>query len=124
MNNLEIEATKTTPKVEFRTDGELLLEGVSLPEDSFSFYTPLFKWLEQMTFEQVTLNMKLEYLNTSSTKQIFMLLKNLATKDKYENVAVNWYYEEDDEDMHEAGEYYASLLNELDFRFIAYAEAI
>lgn len=124
MNNLEIEETKTTPKAEFRTSGEFLLEGVSLPEDSFAFYSPIFKWLNEMTIKNVVFNIKLEYLNTSSTKQIFMLLKKLTDGEKYEKVEVNWYYEEDDEDMHEAGEYYSSLLTELEFRFIAYAEVI
>ena len=77
-----------------------------------------------MTIKNVVFNIKLEYLNTSSTKQIFMLLKKRTDGEKYEKVKVNCYYEEDDEDMHEAGEYYSSLLPELEFRFIAYAEVI
>lgn len=124
MDNLKIEQTKTTPKVDFRLDGELILEGVSLPEDSIAFYTPLFKWIEKLETKKVTLCMKLEYLNTSSTKQIFMLLKKFSELEQFENVTINWYYEEDDEDIQEAGEYYSSLLKDLNFRFIAYAEAI
>ena len=77
-----------------------------------------------MTIKNVVFNIKLEYLNTSSTKRIFMLLKKRTDGEKYEKVKVNCYYEEDDEDMHEAGEYYASLPKELEFRFIAYAEVI
>jgi hypothetical protein len=124
MDNLKIEQTKTTPKVDFRLDGELILEGVSLPEDSIAFYTPLFKWIEKLETKKVKLCMKLEYLNTSSTKQIFMLLKKFSELEQFENVTINWYYEEDDEDIQEAGEYYSSLLKDLNFRFIAYAEAI
>ncbi len=45
-----------------------------------------------------------EYINTSSTKWIYNILKEVAEmKDISRNVRINWYYEQGDEDMSELG---------------------
>ena len=56
-------------------------------------------------------NIRLEYFNTSSSKCILDVFKKLEVIHKAKNeVEVNWYYEEDDEDMLEAGEDYESII--------------
>ena len=63
--------------------------------------------------------MQLEYFNTSSSKcilDVFKKLENLHNKSVAE-VVINWYYEEDDEDMLEAGEDYQSILK-LPFKMV------
>ena len=53
--------------------------------------------------------MKLEYFNTSSSKCLMDMLKRVeASKCDAE---VYWYYEEEDEDMEEAGEDYAAIIS-------------
>jgi len=62
----------------------------------------------------------MEYFNTASSKmllEIFELFKNLH--DSGNKVTVDWYYQEDDEDMQDAGEDYADIV-ELPFNFISY----
>ncbi len=57
-------------------------------------------------------NIQLEYFNTSSSKCILDVFKRLETIYKARNeVIINWFYEEDDEDMLEAGEDYESIIN-------------
>jgi hypothetical protein len=55
---------------------------------------------------------QLEYFNTSSSKCILDVFKKLESihKSGDKEVIINWYYEEDDEDMLEAGEDYESII--------------
>ena len=57
------------------------------------------------------MNIQLEYFNTSSSKCILDVFKKLEAIYKSGNeVLINWFYEEDDEDMLEAGEDYQSII--------------
>ena len=70
--------------------------------------------------DKVDVRIKMEYFNTSSSKCIYDLLKEVKSlENKGKEVVVRWYYDEDDEDMLEAGEDYSDLLD-LHFRFIEY----
>jgi hypothetical protein len=51
-----------------------------------------------------------EYINTSSSKALFNILKKAF--DKINHVSVIWGYEEDDEDMFEQGKTYEEALGE------------
>ncbi|XCN72333.1 MAG: DUF1987 domain-containing protein [Candidatus Electrothrix aestuarii] len=109
MDHLQIEATDDTLKVDFYAEtGVLALEGESYPENPSDFFAPLLDWIKQYIQEvkgPLTLNTTISYLNTSSSKCMLDLLETL---DKYYEsggrVAINWYYEEDNEDMEETGE--------------------
>lgn len=115
MDTLIIESSSKTPKVVFDAEkGELLLEGRSIPENSLEFYIPLMEWLDAYSQEVNTdtiVHMKLEYFNTSSSKCILDFFRKLETISKRGNkISINWYYEEDDEDMMEAGEDYDAIV--------------
>jgi len=114
MNNLVIEGSKQTPKVEFiASSGILEISGRSIPENTFEFFNPVLLWLDeysQNALDVTTINVNLEYFNTSSSKyilEIFKRLKGLINDGK--EVLVKWYYEEDDEEMMETGEDYEDV---------------
>jgi len=115
MESLIIDGTTKTPDVNFNAEkGILEVKGRSIPENSIEFYKPLVDWLEeyaQNPLSKTQVNVHLEYFNTSSSKCILDVFKKLETihKNKYD-VQINWYYEEDDEDMLEAGEDYESII--------------
>ncbi|MBN1180740.1 MAG: DUF1987 domain-containing protein [Bacteroidales bacterium] len=115
MESIFIEGTPKTPTVKFDADQGLVeIKGRSIPENSIEFYKPLVDWLEQYAEspkELTKVNVQLEYFNTSSSKCILDVFKKLEAihKAKHE-VIINWYYEEDDEDMLEAGEDYESII--------------
>lgn len=117
MDNLIIEGSNHTPDVNFNSDtGTLALKGRSTPENSIEFYRPLLEWLDQYEAnaktDKTTLKIQLEYFNTSSSKCILDIFKKVNALYKAGlNVNVNWYYEEEDEDMQEAGEDYSDLLD-------------
>jgi hypothetical protein len=115
MKSLSLLPTGNTPFVSFdAAKGSIELKGRSTPENSVEFYEPIMIWLEnyvQSPQECTTVEIKFEYFNTSSSKCILDIFKRLSVLQKNgKQVAVNWYYEEDDEDMQEAGEDYSDIL--------------
>ncbi|MEZ7966192.1 MAG: DUF1987 domain-containing protein, partial [Flavobacteriales bacterium] len=106
MESIKLEGTPKTPTVEFSANnGVLLLKGRSIPENSIEFYKPLINWIEDYSASapsETVLNVQLEYFNTSSSKCLLDIFKRLERAG--DAVTINWYYEEDDEDMLEAGE--------------------
>lgn len=123
MNDIKIDGTPKTPSVKFiAEDGILEIKGRSIPENSIEFYKPLIDWVESYARapkETTSVIIQLEYFNTASSKCILDLFKRLETIAK--GVQVNWYYEEDDEDMLEAGEDYDAIIN-LPFKMIEIEE--
>lgn len=121
MEKVFIEPTRTTPLVNFDPDeGILEMKGRSSPENSIEFYQKVLDNLDEYAFsggEQFTANIAFEYFNTSSSKCLFDVFKRLSKiEDSGKTITINWYYEEGDDDMMEAGEDYSDLLD-LDFNF-------
>ncbi|HOG19057.1 MAG TPA: DUF1987 domain-containing protein [Salinivirgaceae bacterium] len=114
MEPIKIEGSPKTPTVNFDASGKIEIKGRSIPENSIEFYKPLIDWLDQYLnnpAKMTNVNVQLEYFNTSSSKCILDVLKKLEAIYKAGNeVVVNWHYEEDDEDMLEAGEDYQSII--------------
>jgi hypothetical protein len=116
METIIREGSPKTPYI--MMDGEkgvIEIKGRSIPENSVEFYKPLIDWLENFTAfggKQTNVNVQLEYFNTSSSKCLLDIFKKLEMMyRKGTSVQINWYYEEDDEDMYEAGEDYQSIIN-------------
>jgi hypothetical protein len=126
MENLILEGSAKTPSVTFNAnEGKLELKGRSIPENSVEFYKPLNEWIDAYGASpkaQTVVDIKLEYFNTSSSKCILDLFKKLeGINGKGTDVSVNWYFEEDDEDMEEAGEDYQAIIS-LPFKIIEVEE--
>ncbi len=125
MEPISIAGTPKTPNVNFEPSGKVEIKGRSIPENSIEFYKPLVDWLEsymQNPAGKTDVNIQLEYFNTSSSKCILDVFKKLEAIYKSGNeVAINWYYEEDDEDMLEAGEDYQSIIK-IPFKMIELEE--
>jgi hypothetical protein len=115
MEPIIIEGTPKTPSIKFDAkDGVFEIKGRSIPENSVEFYKPLNEWLDnymQIPLDKTVVNIRLEYFNTSSSKCILDVFKRLeAIHRSKHDVEINWFYEEDDEDMLEAGEDYDSII--------------
>ena len=124
MEKISIEGTPKTPTI-ITDSGQGLVEiaGRSNPENSVEFYKPLMDWVDEYVKapgQKTTVNIKLEHFNTSSSKMILDVFKRLEpVLDAKREIIVNWYYEEDDEELLEAGETYESM-SELPFLMIPY----
>jgi hypothetical protein len=118
MENIIITGTNKTPEVTFLANTRSMsLSGRSIPENSIEFYSSLILWADELCSSEgaVEVNINLEYFNTSSSKCLMDLLKRIESSDV--DACVNWYYEEDDEDMLEAGEDYDAII-EIPFKLI------
>jgi len=115
MKAIMIEASHSTPAINFCEDGRLLIEGRSLPEDVSSFYEPVLNWLNEYAEKpnkKTIFNFKLTYFNTASSKLLLDILMKLEEMhEKGQDVLIRWHYPEDDEDMAEAGEEYADIVD-------------
>ncbi|MBD8576768.1 DUF1987 domain-containing protein [Pseudomonas syringae] len=110
MDNFFVEATATSPEVDFRFDQHVLsLKGESYPENAAAFYAPVVQrlrdFLAQCSGASITANIALAYFNSSSTKMLFSIFDTLdAAAGAGNTIVVNWYYDEEDETIFEFGE--------------------
>ena len=90
------------------------------------FYQPLSQWIEQYLSElparearaALALHLRLDYINTSSSKCILDILYELERHHKHGKVVqVFWHYQTDDEDMLETGKEFAEDIG-LDFTMV------
>jgi len=124
MEKLHIVETDETPMVLLDAANlQFEFSGKSLPEDVTSFYGPILDWIDdyadEMDGEEAVFKFNLIYFNTASSKMIldiFMAIEGIVEDGK--NVSVEWIYDEDDEDMEEAGEEYADIV-EVPFKMIS-----
>ncbi len=124
MEVIKIVGTDDTPSVTLDVANEIFeISGRSLPEDVAAFYEPILDWIERYSEEaegKTVFNFKLVYFNTASSKMILDIL--LKLEEMYESgkdVLIRWHFPEDDEDMEEAGEEYADIV-EVPFEQISY----
>jgi len=89
--------------------------GRSIPENPGDFYRPVQDWVSnyvQSSSQKTIIDLGFEYINTSSTKWIFTILRALSDMKELElNARVTWYYEHGDEDMCELGFILRSLVD-------------
>lgn len=123
MEDLYINNTGSTPEIDFKSSGYLSIKGKSLPENPEKFYAPVFKWAENICAKEVSIEMNLEYVNTSSSKRIIEFLKTIDNNKKIKKIDLNWYYEEDDADMLEFGEMIQRSLRRIKTKYIELEES-
>lgn len=121
-----IDRTETSPQIDLDLEqGVMEFTGRSLPLNSEQFYSRVYHWLEEYLREpcgETTVNMKLDYLDTSSSKHLFNIFRKLdAVNESGQQVRINWHYESGDEEMAETGKDYQSFFR-LDFNFIEVEE--
>lgn len=118
MEKLHIIQTVITPEIKLSPEENLFfIRGTSSPEDVRALYYPVIEWMK--TFVDDVLNgtykkfnkenhvlfqIDLSYFNSSSAKFIFDILSELKRLPPAGiPVKIEWYYDEEDIDMKEAG---------------------
>ena len=119
MDNFFIAGTNKTPEINFKSDGTFLIKGNSYAENVSKFYLPLISWFDAMMLNKKnfkSLNIELNYVNTSSIKQLLTIITKINTL-VGGKAKINWVYEKGDEDMLANGEDLQEL-SELKFNFV------
>jgi hypothetical protein len=127
MDALFIEQTAKTPFIELvPSSGKMEIRGKSIPENSKSFFAPVFDWIDaygKNPATETTFEVQLDYFNTSSAKSIVDIFKKLEQihKSGSSTVTINWRFDEDDGDMMEAGQDYQSIIR-VNFNLIPFKQ--
>ena len=135
MDALIIEATENSPLISYNNDSKIFeIVGESRPENVREFYEPILIWMDEFGTEMsanvngdgnatsITFNFKLEYFNSSSSKFILDIVKKIYDyHTKGIKIKVNWFFDEGDEDMQEAGEELSKMVK-FPFEYIEITE--
>lgn len=102
-----------TPRVEFiPQEGKFELSGVSIPEDTVAFYSPVTSWLEQYTqrpdCQLQHFRLRINYFNTSSSKVLLDMLYMLVQLELKPTIC--WHCKAYDLDMEETVRDFESVL--------------
>ncbi len=124
MENFYIAGTEDTPKIEFNTENHTFtISGRSLPENAIDFYAPVLEWVDKTLNENernsFIFEVKIEYFNTSSSKQLAKLFLTIEQYVEKHDLLIKWFYEKEDLDMLMSGNQYSKFLK-LNFKFIEY----
>ena len=124
MEELIIEGTEDSPQITLDLNANILeISGRSLPEDVNTFYEPTLSWIEEYSknpLPSTTFNFKLTYFNTASSKVILDILTEFEEMiEEGHQVLVRWHFPDEDEDMQEAGEEYADMVD-VPFEMVSY----
>ena len=113
-SSFHIESTRVTPHVAYHSDNELLeIKGVSSPDNTPSFYAPVFAFIESIpsyNINHLQVRFALLYFNSSSAKAFYTMLKKLKDLSGIITFSIDWICDEDDEDMIESIEDFNDLL--------------
>lgn len=107
------EATKTTPWVVLDT-GQIIIIGRSIPGNPGDFYRPIYEKINSFvnSSSRIRIELGFEYLNTSSTKWIYSIIKKLSKlKGLKEKAHIIWYYEQGDEEMCDLGNIFREMVD-------------
>ncbi len=126
MEKLLLNKTSKSPYVSLEK-GLFQFSGRSIPEDSKKIFKPIVDWIKEYNPENETKtvsNFSFDYLDTSSSKCVFDILKALDDiYDKGHEITINWFYEEGDEDMLDLGIHLKSFIK-TPFNFIESEQSI
>ncbi len=117
---LKLKGTEDTPEVSFNKEtNEFFLKGRSLPEDAFTFYSPILNWMTAYIKEPnktSELIITLDYFNSSSVKQVLSLISLFEEIIKSGNEAkIIWCYSEGDDLMEIKGLEFKSMVINIPF---------
>lgn len=123
MTKFYLKATKFTPEVILDPDfNSIRFAGKSYPENTFSFYEPILKWVREFfetPREDVVIEFDIVYFNSSSSKLFFDLFDIFEeAAGSGSKVAIRWLYDIENDAAKEAGEDFKDDFEALDFELI------
>lgn len=120
MKKFELQETKFSPHILLDKENNILsLKGRSIPNNASELYQPVINWLIDYKNEpnqNTTLEIQLEYFNTSTHKFLVEMLTIVEQIEKSDKL-IKWIYEKEDDDLLEIGKRLKGYLD-LDFEFI------
>jgi hypothetical protein len=111
LSGIHILPTKNTPEFIFNPDGMFKIRGRGLYVNNSEVIDQIMNWIDEYLknpAESTYVTIAFEYLNSFSTTILVSILRKLTNVIlQSKKLVIQWYYEEDDEDIFERGEYIA-----------------
>jgi hypothetical protein len=114
IEKLHIPGTEDEPEINLDAKKNYFeISGRSIPENANTIFSPVIEWLNnyfKSPNEQTDIILKLEYLNSSSSKKIIEIL--LLLEKYYDtgcDIIVHWFYETVDTAMEKKGKEFLSI---------------
>ena len=124
MDALIIKKTEYTPDIEMDAEKQVInIEGDSFPENTYDFYKPVTKWMEEyfsLSLKNLTtITMEINYFNSSSSQLFFDFFDILeaAVRDG-QKIEVNWVYTPKNESALEAGQDFAEEFESININMV------
>ena len=115
LQEVHILPTKTTPEIFMLPKGIIKIRGRAIDESRDKAPEQVTDWIDTYVLnppQYTEVIIALEFLNSFNTLVLTSLLKRVAqVKALGKKIVIHWYYEEDDVDIFERGEYIASTVN-------------
>ena len=112
---LHILPTDNTPEFLFSPDGMIKIRGRGLFQNKTETIEQIMNWIDEYLSNPAEITyviIAFEHLNSFSTTILVSMLRKFSqVLIQSGKLVVQWYYEEDDEDMLERGEYISSTFN-------------
>jgi len=127
METLEIEATETTPEINFDfSNHSFLFCGESYPEHSDEFYRPILeaiqRYSQSSSDNQATFVFKLTYFNSSSARVLMKLFELIDEMGEERLINIEWHFHEEDDTMEEFGEDFSDDIEHANFKLMSYSD--
>ena len=110
-----IPPTKTTPEITLDPKGTIKIKGRAIDESRDKAPEELTKWIDEYVLnpvEETRVIIALEFLNSFNTMLLTGVLRKVSQViRKGKQLVIDWYYEEDDVDIFERGEYISNTIN-------------
>jgi len=114
-DEVHILPTKKTPEVILNPEGFIKIKGRAIDESRAGVPEQIVKWIDAYLLdpaESTEVIIALEFLNSFNTIILTANLKKISLViQQGKKLVVRWYYDEDDLDLFERGEYIAATLN-------------
>jgi hypothetical protein len=115
VDKLHISRTGNTPEFLLNPDGIIKIKGRGLVGNNAEVVKSIMSWIDEYIKSPAEITyviIAFEYLNSLSTSLLVSILRKLTEVIiQSGKLDIQWYYEEDDEDIMERGEYISSSFN-------------
>jgi hypothetical protein len=115
LNEVHILPTKTTPEIFLNPKGIIKIKGRAIDESRDKAPEQMTSWIDAYVLNPPQLTeviIALEFLNSFNTLVLTSTLKKISQVIRLgKKIAIRWYYEEDDVDIFERGEYISATVN-------------
>lgn len=114
-DEVHILATNTTPEIFLSPKGTIKIKGRAIDESRSKIPDQITNWIDEYVMnppEVTRITIALEFLNSFNTIILTSTLKRISQViQKGKQLAIKWYYDEDDLDIFERGEYISATIN-------------